>query len=192
LEFIFGNRASRREWVFSFMMKEDSFVIKETTAAQALLTFHALTLPGLGLFEVAGGSENSMPQRKPIRAKNTDVPRTAIESGAMLVINGRGLFPGAQSPPDQDPITRYAVAIAQAWQKTVDAILEVSKVCADADDTLDLLQRMQLIARLPFGRTMFCKLVAIGRTATLHNPDVVRFSPTKLDHSRSRAKTHAR
>jgi hypothetical protein len=48
LEFIFGNRASRREWVFSFMMKEDSFVIKETTAAQALLTFHALTLPGAG------------------------------------------------------------------------------------------------------------------------------------------------
>jgi hypothetical protein len=34
LEFIFGNRASGREWVFSFLMKEDSFMIKETAAAQ--------------------------------------------------------------------------------------------------------------------------------------------------------------
>jgi hypothetical protein len=128
-----------------------------------------------------------MPQRKPIRTKNTDVPSTTVGSGAVSVMDGLGLCAGAQSPPDQDPIRRYAVAIAQAWQKTVDAILEVSKICADADDTLDLLQRMQLIARLPFGRTMFCKLVAIGRTATLHNPDVVGFLPpswTILDLAR--------
>jgi hypothetical protein len=140
----------------------------------------------LGLFEAAGGSENSMPQRRTIRAK-INVPSTAIESGAMSVMDGRDLFPGAQSPPDQDPITRYAVAIAQAWQKTVDAILEVSKVCADADATLDYPQRMRLITRLPFGRTMFCKLVAIGRTATLHNPEIASCLPpnwTILDLAR--------
>jgi hypothetical protein len=140
----------------------------------------------LGLFEAAGGSENSMPQRKPIRTKNIDVPRAAIESGAMSVMDGRDLFPGAQ-PPDQDPVRRYAVDIAQAWQKAFNSILEVSKVCADADDKLDILQRMRLIARLPFGRTMFCKLSAIGRAAALHNPDVAGSLPpnwTILDLAR--------
>ena len=128
-----------------------------------------------------------MPQRKPIRTKNTDVPGTAIESGAVSVMDGLGLCPGAQSPPDQDPVRRYAVNIARARQNTVDAILEVSKVCADADATLDYPQRMQLITRLPFGRTMFCKLVAIGRTATLHNPEIASCLPpnwTILDLAR--------
>ena len=128
-----------------------------------------------------------MPRRKPIRTKNTDVPSTTVGSGAVSVMDGLGLCPGAQSPPDQDPIRRYAVAIAQAWQNTVDAILEVSKVCADADATLDYPQRMRLITRLPFGRTMFCKLVAIGRTATLHNPEIASCLPpnwTILDLAR--------
>jgi hypothetical protein len=38
-----------------------------------------------------------MPQRKPIRTKNTDVPSTAIESGAMSVM-------------DYDANARYAIS----------------------------------------------------------------------------------
>jgi hypothetical protein len=114
------------------------------------------------------------------------VPSDAIENGAISVIDGRGLFPGAH-PHRDDLISHYAVAISKGWQRSVEAILEVSKICADADDRLDLVQRKLLIIRLPFGRTMFCKLAAIGRAATLHNPELAGFLPpswTILDLAR--------
>jgi hypothetical protein len=50
--------------------------------------------------------------------------------------------------------------------------LSVAKLCAEADQLIPRRLRHEFYERLPFDRSVFSKLAAIGRTAALHNPDV--------------------
>jgi hypothetical protein len=107
-------------------------------------------------------------------------PVSVAETSGVQLPNIRGndiptvpeVCPGAQTTSDEDPIQSFAVAITKGWQKNVRAILEVSKICAEAANVLDMAERLTLIDRLPFDRTVFSKLAAIGRCLVLYNPEV--------------------
>ena len=71
----------------------------------------------------------------------------------------------------------YATAIAAAWTKSVDSILHAAGLCAEADEALSSIEKAALIAKLPFGASIFSKLVKIGNDARLRNADVRRLLP---------------
>jgi hypothetical protein len=118
-----------------------------------------------------------MPQRKPIRTKNTDVPSTTVGSGAMSPTNGH-VCPGAQPTTAGSAIVEeFACTIIEGWRKTVCEILGVAKMCSKASEALSPDELHQLYQRLPFDRTVFAKLSAIGRCPHLHKPEVIGVLP---------------
>jgi hypothetical protein len=77
----------------------------------------------------------------------------------------------------EDLAAYHARPIIRGWQKTVSTILEVSKRCATADEQMPDDLRQQFYDSLPFDRTIFQKLAAIGRSPALHNPQVLPWLP---------------
>jgi hypothetical protein len=110
-----------------------------------------------------------MPQRKTIR-KKTGLPSTAIESGAMSVM-------------DDDADARYAISIFGEWHSALCSILRVSRACAEADATLSLSDKKGLIAQLPFQKSVFSKLADIGRNHTLQETPILNALPSGLDNA---------
>lgn len=74
--------------------------------------------------------------------------------------------PGAQ-PPDNDPVNRFASEIDHEWRKSVQSILKVAERCAEACRSLGHPELSRLYKALPFDRTMFSKLAAIGKNKAL-------------------------
>ena len=87
------------------------------------------------------------------------------------------VFTGAQDNTDEDLIKFHASRIANGWHKSVGTILEVSKNCADADVKIPGHLKERFYKALLIDRTVFCKLAAIGRSQSLHNPDVLTSLP---------------
>lgn len=56
-------------------------------------------------------------------------------------------------------------------------LLNVAKACAKADREFDVLQKTRLYTRLPFDRTAFSKLAAIGKNLALLNERVQKRLP---------------
>ena len=101
-----------------------------------------------------------MPKRRGRRPKNS-------------LENLLDLCTGAQTRSISD----YAQLIAGAWHKCLEGIFEASKYCAEAHDYLDDTEKKELVAALPFDRTVFVKLAAIGRDTRLNAPDVKKLLP---------------
>ena len=66
----------------------------------------------------------------------------------------------------------YAAAISAAWNKSVESILEVARLCAEADKQLSAGQKAELLEQLPFEAPTFSKLVKIGNDARLRSDDM--------------------
>jgi hypothetical protein len=64
-------------------------------------------------------------------------------------------------------VDEFAGRITTCWHKTSEAILELAHICADADHQLPASAKKALIARLPFNRATFSKLVKIGNDPRL-------------------------
>lgn len=109
-----------------------------------------------------------MPPRKSTRAKH-DVPSGAAGS----VMDGRGLCPGAPTTAGGAIVEEIASTIIEGWRKTVCEILEVAKTCSKANDSLTPDDLHNLYERLPFDRTVFAKLAAIGRCPHLQRPELI-------------------
>lgn len=121
---------------------------------------------------MAGAIEDIMTSSSKSRRSTADIHQTKLPVVCDHDIpTVPDLCPGAQ-PTGDDPVQYYAIAISAGWQKSVRSILETSKHCADASASLDPVQRKQLIDSLPFDRTVFDKLVGIGRCPALHEPEV--------------------
>ena len=61
----------------------------------------------------------------------------------------------------------FASRIMKCWHRTTEGILELARVCADADQQLAGPAKQALIATLPFDRATFSKLVRIGNDPRL-------------------------
>jgi hypothetical protein len=59
-------------------------------------------------------------------------------------------------------VAEYAERISQGWQKTVGSIWSVAEDCFVAKNDFTASEKRDLIARLPFGESMFSKLASIG------------------------------
>jgi hypothetical protein len=111
----------------------------------------------------------SLKSKRP-KTGNEEINLTAVPGKAIAIVPE--VCTGAHNPPADDPVGSYASRIARGWQETVRTILEVARVCADADRDMPSHLRQEFYRRLPFDRTVFSKLASIGRSPTLHNPEV--------------------
>ena len=104
--------------------------------------------------------------------------RVINKTGSMSKVSNEQLSPavGAEVLTDTDVFTGETLVeelssrIVACWHKTTAAILELARACADADQQLAGPAKQALIAKLPFDRATFSKLVKIGsdpRLATI-------------------------
>ena len=73
-----------------------------------------------------------------------------------------GIFTG-----EKTIVEDFASRIMKCWHRTTEGILELARVCADADQQLAGPAKQALIATLPFDRATFSKLVRIGNDPRL-------------------------
>jgi hypothetical protein len=67
-------------------------------------------------------------------------------------------------------VESLAARIEAAWDRTLAGILEMAKLCQEAKTSLTWEERKELYNRLPFHRTQFEKLAAVGLHPRLQNP----------------------
>jgi hypothetical protein len=123
---------------------------------------------------MAGASEDiTMTAPSKTKKPTVEVAKTQLPAVPGCDIDiAPGLCPGAQKLTGDDSVKHYAIAISKGWQKTVADILAVAKICAEADKKIPSPFRHRLYPLLPFDRTVFSKLVAIGESPALYDPEV--------------------
>jgi hypothetical protein len=97
------------------------------------------------------------------------------------------LCAGAQAPGSEDPLAPHEIAIKTGWNHATQGILQTCRACAEAQAIFDADSLHDLIERLPFDRTVFSKLVAIGNSPALNDPKLEKHLPpnwTILDLAR--------
>ena len=84
--------------------------------------------------------------------------------------------------PGKDPdlgslVVYYIGQIGQSWRRVVQAMIEVARLCAEANARLTAAQKSALIQALPFGNTAFSKFVQIGSDTRLYAPEIQLLLP---------------
>jgi hypothetical protein len=69
-------------------------------------------------------------------------------------------------------VAEYLTTIWENWRRGVHAILEVARLCAEAEDKLTTAQKGELISRLPFRRATFSKLAQVGADQRLRDLEI--------------------
>ena len=106
----------------------------------------------------------------PPPAKDVDVPG----GGAERV----GVFsPGKIVDPGDPEVANYIGHIGQAWRRSVHALMEVARLCAEANERLTTAQKSGLLRNLPFRLATFSKFVQIGSDTRLYAPEIQRLLP---------------
>lgn len=103
---------------------------------------------------------------------DVDVP--AVDGGAGRPIKTSDLSPGKESLRDEEvsSVANYASEISANWKRSVDALMNIARLCAEASARLTARQKSELMARLPFGEVTFSKFVQIGADTRLHTPEI--------------------
>ena len=68
---------------------------------------------------------------------------------------------------EQTAVEQFAVQINASWHKSTESTFELAKHCAATNKELSAAAKKALMARLPFDRVTFSKLVKIGNDARL-------------------------
>jgi hypothetical protein len=71
----------------------------------------------------------------------------------------------------------YAERIEKQWQKAATSIIEVARLCSEANERLSGLHKKLLIKELPFGESTFSKLVQVGNDKRLRGSRVRALLP---------------
>ena len=77
----------------------------------------------------------------------------------------------------RDEVDRFASLIAVGWRQATESIMAVAKSCSEAEANLLPEEKKELFAILPFGQSVFSKLVAIGNDKRLSRPRVQKLLP---------------
>jgi hypothetical protein len=71
----------------------------------------------------------------------------------------------------------YATRIGDGWRRATQGVMDVARVCFEANERLSASQKKELVQQLPFKEPAFSKLGRIGKDARLHAPEVERLLP---------------
>jgi hypothetical protein len=142
------------------------------------------------------GDSSSERQRKPdANAPEFDAGKDCAEQAPHSAAGDDGLPSakdvldvggGAERAGDLSPgknrdlassVVHYIGQIGETWRRVVQAMMEVARLCAEADAHLTTAQKSELIKALPFGAATFSKLLRIGTDIRLHTPDIQRLLP---------------
>ena len=74
-------------------------------------------------------------------------------------------------------IRTYANRIRAHWQRATASIMEVARLCAEANNRLSAAQKKQLVKVLPFSGPTFSKLAQIGDDRRLHSNRLQKLLP---------------
>jgi hypothetical protein len=135
--------------------------------------------------DVDGGTERPDPNCEISPGKNLDLRDGAGSSEGVDVPNDHGSWERAVSAdnlsqwekPEPDAVTKYVHAITGNWRRGIEALLEIARLCAEAEEQLEPAQHAGLKAKLPFGATTFSKFRQIGLDARLRKPEVQLLLP---------------
>jgi hypothetical protein len=88
--------------------------------------------------------------------------------------------PGKDEPAsiaDASPARSYAARIVNSWRHAADGMMEVTRLCCEANERLTVREKKKLIERLPFKEPTFSKFVQIGKDARLQSLHARRLLP---------------
>jgi hypothetical protein len=71
----------------------------------------------------------------------------------------------------------YACRIGDNWRRAAQGMMEVARLCAEANERLSASEKKQLVQGLPFKQSAFSKFAQIGKDARLHAPHVQPLLP---------------
>jgi hypothetical protein len=109
-----------------------------------------------------------------IKRLNDEPVENAAEHSAS---NGK-VSPGKNVGQGGDKVTSFAHYVSSIGDYLgLTAMMEVARLCVEASNRLTAAQKLELIAKLPFGETTFSKLIQIGTDSRLHTPVVQRLLP---------------
>ena len=74
-------------------------------------------------------------------------------------------------------IQKLAETINKVWRKTTEGVLDVARLCADAEDRLGADEKKKLHAELDFDKATFSKLAKIGSHRQLQKEPVKKLLP---------------
>jgi hypothetical protein len=78
---------------------------------------------------------------------------------------------------DDVMIQKLAETINKVWRKTTEGVLDVARLCADAEDRLGTDEKKKLHAELDFDKATFSKLAKIGSHPQLQKEPVKQLLP---------------
>ena len=79
-------------------------------------------------------------------------------------------------PRDRE-VTNYIDHIGASWRRGVQGLMEVARLCAEANARLKAAQKSELIACLPFRQATFSKFAQIGADTRLNAAEIQRLLP---------------
>jgi hypothetical protein len=103
-------------------------------------------------------------------------------SGSAERPDGTGeISPGKNDPGPYNgaisPVAHYVSEIRGNWDRGVDAFMNISRLCAQANVQLTTAEKSALMDKLPFGEATFSKFAGIGSDRRLHTPEIQQLLP---------------
>lgn len=116
-------------------------------------------IPELNLARFAERTTSLRIQMEKIMSMTTT---TSVMKDALRTRPLKGAGHTSKRSASEQKVAEYAERISQGWQKTVGSIWNVAEDCFFAKKDFTASEKRDLIARLPFGESMFSKLASIG------------------------------
>ena len=127
---------------------------------------------------VAGQDGDHQDETGRVERTETAIAEETIEQDHTDVSDGNEISPGKNSlGKGTYSVACYAESIGESWRHSVEAIMEVARLCVEASERLTPQERRELVDRLPFSDTVFSKFIKIGKSERLQAPDVQRLLP---------------
>jgi hypothetical protein len=139
--------------------------------------------------DVAGQDGTLHSQTEAPKQAETPIAREMVEQDLHAPDAGE-ISPGKKSlGKGMYSVASYAEPIGESWRRSVEAIVEVARLCVEASERLTPQERGELIERLPFSETVFSKLTKIGKNGRFQTPKFQRLLPPHYTIMYSRGST---
>jgi hypothetical protein len=127
---------------------------------------------------VAGQDADHQNETGVVERTETAIAEKVVEQDHTDTSDGNEISPGKNSlGKGMNSVACYAESIGESWRRSVEAIMEVARLCVEASERLTPQERRELVDRLPFSDTVFSKLTKIGKNERLQTPEVQRLLP---------------
>ena len=127
---------------------------------------------------VAGQDGDHQNETGGVERTETAIAEEMVEQDHTDASDSNEISPGKNSlRKGMYSVASYAELIGESWRRSVEAIMEVARLCVEASERLSPQERRELVDKLPFSGTVLSKLIKIGKNERLQAPEVQRLLP---------------